>query len=282
MSLPPVARPEDLIEFVYADILPSTRACVEVPDDDNIQRLASRCILTPRNDCATQLNEAVLAKFPAGTVVELQGTTKLSGATAEDLASYPAEHLQYLDVPGLPPSTLRLCPGALVMLLRNLDYEDGLCNGTRCLVIAMSPRALDVLVLTGTGRGKRAFLPRIPMSPAELTLPVKIVRRQFPVRLAWATTINKAQGQSLSRPNLGWLLYSVVCGVPMLRVSTRGSGCGLYLPLPVFAHGQLYVALSRVGGSNHIRVLADNCSGQGHHEGQLFTHNVVYREVLSV
>ena len=202
MSLPAAAQSEDLIRFVYNDILQVTYACVNLLDEDNIRRLASRCILTPRNDWAGQLNESVLTKFPEDTIVELQGTTKLSGATAEDLASYPAEYLQYLDVPGLPPSTLRLCPGALVMLLRNLDYEDGLCNGTRCLVIAMSPRALDVLVLTGVGKGKRAFLPRIPMSPAELTLPVKIVRRQFPVRLAWAATINKAQGQSLLRPLL--------------------------------------------------------------------------------
>ena len=107
------------------------------------------------------------------------------------------------------------------MLLRNLYYEDGLCNGTRCLVIAMSPRVLDVLVLTGTGKGKRAFLPRIPMSPAELTLPVKIVRYQFPVRLAWTTTINKAQGQSLLCWDLAFFLYFVFFRVPVLRVSTR-------------------------------------------------------------
>ena len=62
MSLPAVAQPEDLIEFVCDDILPETRACVEVPNDDNIRRVASRCIL------------------------------------AEDLASYPEEYLQYFRV----------------------------------------------------------------------------------------------------------------------------------------------------------------------------------------
>lgn len=85
------------------------------------------------------------------------------------------------------------------MLLRNLDYEKGLCNGTRCVIVRISTRVLDVLILTGKSVGKRAFIPRIPLSPSEFSLPVKLVRRQFPVRLAWALTINKAQGQTLQR-----------------------------------------------------------------------------------
>jgi ATP-dependent DNA helicase PIF1 len=47
------------------------------------------------------------------------------------------------------------------------------------------------------------------------------VRRQFPIKLSFAITINKAQDQTIT--NI-WL----------------------YLPKPVFTHGQLYVALSRV------------------------------------
>ena len=232
MSLPAVAQPEDLIQFVCDDILPETRACVEVPNDDNIRRLASRCILTPRNDWATQLNESVLSKF-----------LMVRSWTCRGLRNFPGlrPRIWHLTRPSTSNTsgsaavdfkTLRLCPGALVMLLRNLDYEDGFCNGTRCLVIAMSPRALDVLVLTGTGQGKRAFLPRIPMSSVELTLPMKIVRRQFPIRLVWATTINKAQGQSLLCRDLVFFRHFVFFRVPVLRASTRCSGCGLYLPLP--------------------------------------------------
>jgi len=57
--------------------------------------------------------------------------------------------------------------------------------------------------------------------PLDSGLPFKFQRRQFPISLCFAMTINKSQGQSLSR-------------------------VGFYLPHPVFTYGQLYVDISRV------------------------------------
>ena len=87
--------------------------------------------------------------------------------------------------------------------------------------------------------------------PSDADLPFQLVRRQFPVCLAFAMTINKAQGQT----------------IPYM---------GLYLPNPVFAHGQLYVALSRVQSKNHIKILVKG----GHIEGEVYTKNIVYKEIL--
>ena len=82
-------------------------------------------------------------------------------------------------------------------------------------------------------------------------------RRQFPVRPAFAMTVNKAQGQTLS-------------------------AVGLYLPQPVFSHGQLYVAFSRVGRPQGIKVLVVGGHVQGVPgvPGGVYTKNVVYREVF--
>ena len=73
-------------------------------------------------------------------------------------------------------------------------------------------------------------------------------------------TINKAQGQSLSK-------------------------VGVYLPEPVFGHGQLYVALSRAGVASNTKLFIKQIDGkQGQFPGKIgfFTKNIVYQEVLSV
>jgi len=53
---------------------------------------------------------------------------------------------------------------------------------------------------------------------------------------------------------------------------------GLYLPTPVFSHGQLYVALSRVQSKKNIKILVKN--GEVEDEIGTFTKNIVYKEVF--
>ena len=93
--------------------------------------------------------------------------------------------------------------------------------------------------------------------PSETDVPVKLSRQQFPVRLAYSFTINKAQGQTLD----------IV---------------GLFLREPVFSHGQLYVALSRVRSANNIHIsINQQTQYQGRfRNGRGFTKNVVFTEVL--
>ena len=55
-------------------------------------------------------------------------------------------------------------------------------------------------------------------------------RKQFPVRLSFAITINKSQGQTISN-------------------------VGVILPRHIFSHGQLYVALPRGVSQNSTKVL---------------------------
>ena len=82
---------------------------------------------------------------------------------------------------------------------------------------------------------------------------IPLARRQFPIWSAFAMTINKAQGQTLT------------C-------------MGLYLPQPVFDHGQFYVSISRVSARERCRILVVGGRYRGF-EG-VFTRNVVYKEAL--
>jgi ATP-dependent DNA helicase PIF1 len=76
-------------------------------------------------------------------------------------------------------------------------------------------------------------------------------RRQFPIIVSYAMTINKSQGQSLD-------------------------SVGLYLPKPVFSHGQLYVAMSRVKSKKGLKILIHDSENKPSNT----TTNVVFKEVF--
>jgi len=60
---------------------------------------------------------------------------------------------------------------------------------------------LDVEILTGSNAGKRAFLSKIKLKTnASSRLPFVLSRKQFPIRLSFAITINESQGQTI--PNV--------------------------------------------------------------------------------
>ena len=54
---------------------------------------------------------------------------------------------------------------------------------------------------------------------------------------------------------------------------------GLYLPNPVFAHGQLYVTLSRIQSKNKIKILVKNRYSENNNR-EVYTKNIVYKEIF--
>jgi ATP-dependent DNA helicase PIF1 len=61
--------------------------------------------------------------------------------------------------------------------------------------------------------------------------PFQFKRKQFPIKLSFAMTVNKSQGQTI--PNVG-----------------------VYPPAPVFSLGQLYVVMSRATSRTNIKIIA--------------------------
>ncbi|GKB85464.1 ATP-dependent DNA helicase PIF1-like protein [Tanacetum coccineum] len=107
-----------------------------------------------------------------------------------------------------------------------------------------SKRGLKVVVCDDEGIRLRIIL-------SDKRLPLKIVRKQYPLSVSFAMTINKSQGQSLSK-------------------------VGLYLTRHVFTHGQLYVALSIVKSKRGLKVVV--CDDDGNVSKT--TTNIVYKEVF--
>ncbi|XP_022019122.1 uncharacterized protein LOC110919150 [Helianthus annuus] len=236
---------QSLIDFVYPSILHQYK---------NPGFFSERAILAPRNEVVHEINNRLLSLFPGEEKEYLScdsicQTEQVLDSFQQGL--YSPDNLNALKISGLPNHRLVLKVGVPVMLLRNIDQQNGLCNGTRLQVTFLGKRVIEAEVISGGNIGTRVFIPRISMVPSDKKIPFQFQRRQFPLTVCFAMTINKSQGQSLSR-------------------------VGLYLKDPVFTHGQLYVALSRVKSRQGVKILSFDCDGKPTAK----TSNVVYKEIF--
>ena len=111
---------------------------------------------------------------------------------SDDLLRFNTEYLNSLTPNGFPPHNLLLKPGMPLMLLRNINPMQGLCNGTK--LIFEQAFANKVLKCRMVGSGDPVLIPRIILTPQENEYPFVWQRRQFPVKPAFSVTINKSQG----------------------------------------------------------------------------------------
>ncbi|XP_022011537.1 uncharacterized protein LOC110911246 [Helianthus annuus] len=235
-----------LIDFVYPSLLQNYQ---------NSGFYQERAILAPTNEVVDEINSQLLLMFPGDSKEYLSSDSICETENLQDgfdQSLYSPDVLNGLKISGVPNHKLVLKVGVPIMLLRNIDQKNGLCNGTRLKVISLGNRVIEAEVISGSNIGARIFVPRIGIIPSDKKVPFRFQRRQFPVALCFAMTINKSQGQSLSR-------------------------VGLFLKNPVFSHGQLYVALSRVKSRDGLKLsILDN-------DGNLTnrTSNVVYKEVFT-
>ena len=202
--------------------------------------LDGRSILAPTNREVDTINDIIEASVP-GTMKKFSSSDNLEDY--RDAMRFNTEYLNSLCPSGFPRHILNLKPGMPLMILRNICPKEGLCNGTKVIY----KRTLNnvVLVCSIATNSKQVLIPRIKFICEDRRYPFQWSRRQFPVRVAFSTTINKSQGQTLKN-------------------------VGVWLRQPVFSHGQLYVACSRTGNPGGLKIAAK----------QGVTPNEVFQEVL--
>jgi hypothetical protein len=151
--------------------------------------ITSRAILSTRNDWVDMINVKMIDRFQGEHMVY----HSFDSAMDDPHNYYPPKFLNTLTPNGLPPHVLKLKIGCPVILLQNIDPAFGLCNGTRLVVRGFQRNSIDTEIVLGQHIGKHIFLPRIPLCPSdEEMFPLQFKRKQFPVRLSFAMTVNKA------------------------------------------------------------------------------------------
>jgi len=178
--------------------------------------LSERAIIAAKSVDVHDMNNIILNRIADETVTYKSIDSMMDQS---EIVNFPTEFLNSLDVPGLPSHILNLKIRVAIILLRNIN-QPKLCNGTRLVVKKLMNNLIEATVLIGLHKDEDELLRRIPFISTDMVF--KIKRLQLPIGLAFATTINKAQGQYLQM-------------------------CGLNLENECFSRGQLYVACSRVG-----------------------------------
>jgi hypothetical protein len=190
------------------------------------------------------------------TILTGTGTYYSFGSIKEQDQPLPTDHSartpEYLSLQhesGIPTHDLKLKRGCICTIMRNLDINESLVKNRRIMVQNLHDKVIDICLIDSTSPHRTFYLPRITFEFQPHRCPWTIQRRQFPLRLAYATTFNSCQGLTLNKVVLD------------LRSS-------------VFSHGQLYCSVSRVRHRGSCRKLMaeENCSGKA--------RNVVYRQIV--
>jgi ATP-dependent DNA helicase PIF1 len=233
---------EDVIHFVYPpDILQDSAACLK------------RSILAPTN-CQVDIYNNAILKRVNGEERTYLAADSLKEVNAAGVVS-PNSALDYIakqTPPGLPSHTLTVKVNGIYRLIRNLSIDRGLVKNVRVIVTEVGNRLVTVrLIKIRNGvlhtEDDDILIPRISFTyvlPSGHTL----LRRQFPLAPGYATTFNSCQGLNLD-------------------------AVGVDVTIPVFSHGQLYTALSRI--PNRTRAVVRMRPGEN------TTTNVTYRELLT-
>ncbi|XP_076931482.1 uncharacterized protein LOC143596652 [Bidens hawaiensis] len=265
IGTPDMSDPQDikLIRIPDQYLIPYTdNALTElirlIYDNDTLKNpdattLSRKAIVCPTNNMVHEINSMVLdmAAGPTKTYTSIDSVVPHPGDNTDIDVLYPVEYLNLLNFNGLPTHVLELKFNSPVVLLRNLNPKDGLCNGTRLIVTQLLPAIVEVQIMTGKFIGRKVYIAKISLTYKDKELPFELKRKQFPLRLCYAMTINKSQGQSLDK-------------------------IGLYLPQPIFSHGQLYVALSRATTPHSLKIVI---VPHGDDDAAL-TKNIVYSDFL--
>jgi ATP-dependent exoDNAse (exonuclease V) alpha subunit len=212
-----------LIAFVYKDLVAQAAKSL----DEHGAYLLKRAILAPLNKEVQAMNALVTAKLPGEAVI----SRSIDMPDPEGYDSLLEECLNKISVSLLPEHLITLKVGMPVVVTQNLYPNKGVCNGSRMIVVEIGSGHVVGQLLSGPFKGDDVMIPKIKLHhKGTMMSALSFYQYQFPLMPAYAMSINQSQGQNLA------------C-------------VGVLLETDIFAHGQLYVACSRVTSCKNLLVV---------------------------
>jgi ATP-dependent DNA helicase PIF1 len=164
----------------------------------NISFFRDRAILTIKNDTVADINMRILTRLTGKTrVYDIVNSINFDIMEEDNRPDISIEFLRAQNPSGLLPARLELKIGAPIICFRNLFLKEGLYNDTRIIISKLREYSIEIKIISGQFHGKNRVIPRITFTVDIREGVWKHNRKQFPVRLCFTMTINKAQGQSL-------------------------------------------------------------------------------------
>lgn len=197
--------------------------------DPNISQ--GRVYLAVLNVEARIFNTYVLEKM-AGESRTYYSSNVIKETNVHDGRNLPVDnYLNHVECSGVPLHRVEVKVGAICALMQNISFKDGLVKNSKVVVVSMHPRHVMIKTIPRDGSAPKHFAltKRTFEFRQSEGAGYSILRRQIPLKLAYANTFNGCQSQTLDR----------------IVVDIRN---------PVFSHGQLYTALSRVRSQRDVRL----------------------------
>ncbi|XP_065675662.1 ATP-dependent DNA helicase PIF1-like [Hydra vulgaris] len=193
--------------------------------DKTIDYFMSRCFEKDEN-----LNSKYTRLFFRNIEVDVYNNQKMETIKQEGYWFYAKDIIKNRNIPCSfqIPAAVYLKIGAIVMLVRNINVEEGLCNGSIGTVILIESNAVWVMM-----NKKEVKIECVKEEILDCSHTVVGSRYGLPLKLAFSFTVHKAQGSTMNKA--------------VVQFNSKAFNNSLY-----------YVSLSRVCNINDIFIIINN------------------------